>query len=123
MKLPFVILRHSARGSLHYDLMLSDGEALATWQLSTRPQSVAPGQSVRACRLVDHRAAYLTYEGPVSRNRGEVERIDQGSYECLDKGPLRWIIRLEGETLTGRFELARPDASSDEWSFHRLCED
>ena len=123
MKLPFVILRHSGCGSLHYDLMLSDGDALATWQLSTRPQSAAPGQSVRARRLADHRAAYLTYEGPVSRNRGQVKRIDEGSYECIEKTPLRWAVRLEGETLVGRFELARLDESSDEWSFQRLCED
>jgi len=85
----FVILRHhfpeDGNGEFfdHFDLMLQQDSKLATWQLEAIP---APGQTVPANRLPDHREAYLDYEGPVSGGRGFVEQIMTGTFEVRQKG-------------------------------------
>ena len=120
MKVAFVLHAHSGYGELHYDLMLSVGEALATWQLPASPVVLAKGGEMPARRLVDHRSAYLEYEGPVSRGRGRVQRIDGGEYELVSQGPLRWEIVFSGSDLAGRWELVRPDEGTDAWTLRRL---
>jgi hypothetical protein len=80
--LAFVLLRHTGHGDEHYDLMVQipSQERLLTWRLTAPPQSVpAPA----AIRIQDHRAIYLTYEGPISGNRGKVERIMGGNATLL----------------------------------------
>ncbi len=42
-----------------------------------------------AVRLADHRPAYLDYEGPVSRGRGDVTRVLSGTYATLGPKPQR----------------------------------
>ncbi|HBE68769.1 MAG TPA: hypothetical protein DDW52_11540 [Planctomycetaceae bacterium] len=58
--------------------------------------------SVSAERLIDHRRHYLTYEGPVSGNRGEVKRVASGTYERFAYGKRPDCRQLE---LGGRIEL------------------
>ena len=50
-----------------------------------------------AHRLPDHRALYLTYEGPVSGNRGSVRRELSGACEVTLDGPDRaaWTVRFD----------------------------
>ena len=55
---------------MHWDLMLDTGETLRTWRL----EPALPGV-IRAEPLGNHRRAYLDYEGPVSGNRGSVQRL------------------------------------------------
>ncbi len=93
--------------------MLQRGDVLATWQLLSEP--VDPTSlPVSARKIADHRLEYLTYEGPVSRNRGTVTRVDSGTvqYECFDADEA--VIRLTGERLQGRFTLS---GSGDDWLF------
>lgn len=81
---------------------------LATWQLMADPVgTAAPGVSgpIPARRIGDHRMAYLEYEGPVSRGRGHVRRVDGGVYELVAEQPDRWVLRLAGSRLSGRFAL------------------
>ena len=118
----FVIHIHSGYGRLHYDLMLADGEALATWRLARSPVGLAAGWSVPARRIAPHRSAYLDHEGPVSRGRGRVDRLDRGTYERLAAEETCWRVRLHGHRLDGLFELRRPDAQSDEWTLRRLAD-
>ena len=108
--LPFVLQRHSTREGVHYDLMLDagDGGRLPTWRLDALPST--DGQPLAARRLADHRRIYLTYEGPIGGDRGEVHIADAGSYECEHRSADRWVIRLCGEALAGRFELRRDAA-------------
>jgi hypothetical protein len=114
----FVILEHD-HPFLHWDLMLEPGNVLRTWRLAAAP---APGQCVAAEALGDHRRAYLDYEGPVSGNRGQVQRWDSGTYD----GDLPEIftagqaveLRLHGQRLRGLALLLRED--SERWSFHPL---
>lgn len=75
-----VLLEHRLPdGSFHYDWMMErlPGSTLVTFRVGER---IDLGEVVafRATRLPDHRAVYLTYEGPVSGNRGDVRRLAQG---------------------------------------------
>ncbi len=81
----FVVLRHqpgprSMRGSeVHFDWMFEQGDGLATW--ATEPVRVPFPRTIQiaAQRLVDHRQSYLDYEGPVSGQRGTVQRVLAGN--------------------------------------------
>ncbi len=133
----FILHAHSGQGPLHYDLMLEAGAALATWQFSANPADLpdpadpaAQGNARRlpaqnnarplpARRIQDHRPAYLDYEGPVSNDRGRVDRIDGGTYVLIEQSPDRWALELHGDRLRGRWTLThRPDAS-DLWDFRQ----
>lgn len=77
-ELRYVVLRHTGIPDRHFDLMVEpavDAMALVTWRLSTWP--LVGVQTVQ--RLTDHRPAYLTYEGPVSGDRGKVHRVRGGT--------------------------------------------
>ncbi len=112
--LNFVILRHTlpphaARPS-HWDLMLatdSDGP-LWTWELRDEP---AVDTVQFAERLADHRRAYLTYEGPVSNDRGHVTRYDEGTLVWREQQEGHLIVELHGNQLVARLTM---DRQSDE---------
>jgi len=120
MDLPFVIHAHSGYGPLHYDLMLRQAEALATWQLSSWPADLSVGDEVSARKLPDHRLTFLSYEGPISGKRGEVEMVDHGQYRLISRTPLRWEVVFHGTALTGRWTLTRPAETEDTWILVRL---
>ncbi len=101
----FVIQMHSGYGPVHYDLMLQKEETLATWQLSCCPVHAAADKAIAAKRLNNHRTAYLSYEGPVSGERGRVEIVDKGTYELISEDDSRWVIRLHGQCVKGTYEL------------------
>ncbi len=103
----FVILRHelpstSARGS-HWDLMLENQGVLLTWELPNLPPGPLPAsfEQLGIRRLPDHRIDYLEYEGPVSNDRGTVQRVDSGEYQ-LTSGELGELILVVAR---GRFYL------------------
>ena len=82
----FVLLRHemppnAERGS-HWDLMLENRGVLLTWELPQLPPGPLPAsfEQLGILRLPDHRIDYLEYEGPVSNDRGTVQRVDFGHY-------------------------------------------
>jgi DNA polymerase Ligase (LigD) len=76
----FVVLEHD-HPELHWDFMLEHAGALKTWRLTEFPPPL--GQKLRAQALADHRLLYLNYEGPVSGNRGQVIRREQGTYDIV----------------------------------------
>jgi hypothetical protein len=117
----FVILHHTGHGPEHWDFMLEEAEALATWQCPVNPAVLSPGQAVPCSRLPDHRCAYLTYEGPVSGGRGEVRRVEEGSYQRLVANRQHRRVRLHGRKMTGLVEL-RKNETSDGWSLQRIAE-
>lgn len=118
----YVILEHLLEAGSHWDLMLEQEQALATWQLTTDPAALAgpdARQSLPARRIADHRRAYLTYEGPVSGGRGSVRRVDEGRYELLARTEAGWRVRFTGRLLAGVFELASGHAD-EAGRFHRV---
>ncbi|MCA9269626.1 MAG: hypothetical protein KDA41_14190 [Planctomycetales bacterium] len=94
----------------HWDLLLEDGAALLTWALDDAP---APGAAVAAQQLPDHRREYLTYEGPVSDNRGQVSQVDAGEFEWIDRTPDELRVRLHGAALCGTLTIMR-DADAED---------
>jgi hypothetical protein len=74
----YVVLEHGWNG-IHYDLMLEQGSVLKTWRLE---KPLTAGEQ-HVTQLPDHRLEYLTYEGPVSSDRGTVKRIAEGHYTLL----------------------------------------
>ncbi len=73
-------------------------EKLRSFRLEQPP---AEGILIRAEALSDHRVAYLDYEGPVSRNRGEVKRWDWGDVESLADTSEEISLRLLGRRIAG----------------------
>lgn len=83
--MPTVILRHTLPdSSVHYDWMiqwpgLKSEDSLLTFRCDTRPDREVPESAhIVLERLPNHRSMYLTYEGPITRNRGSVERVAFG---------------------------------------------
>ncbi|QDU38141.1 ATP-dependent DNA ligase [Maioricimonas rarisocia] len=109
----FVILTHD-HPFLHWDLMLEADGALRTWRLLDEPQPDVP---LRAEALPDHRIAYLDYEGPVSRGRGQVTRWDAGTYDEDAPGEFKRAIAVHGSRLSATAVLEQR-AEGLCWTFH-----
>jgi len=133
----FVLLYHECpRGydrPSHWDLMLEAGDSLRTWALLQLPRgweaarshsvsifpacaAVSPESSVDAEPLGDHRRDYLEYEGPISGERGQVTRVDAGSFETLSESRQHWHVELCGERLSGQVTLAAGKANAKGWT-------
>ena len=104
----FAILEHD-RPFVHWDLFLEEGAVLKSWRLLEVPLSLP----VEAEPIKDHRIHYLTYEGPVSHDRGTVKRWDAGQYELIERSCDAITVRLFGSRLHGMFQLTRR-ASDDQ---------
>lgn len=72
----FVILKHD-HPFLHWDLLLQGETSARTWRLLRKPCLNEP---ISAEPLPAHRLLYLDYEGPISNNRGMVQRVLAGTY-------------------------------------------
>ena len=94
----FVVLEHN-HPFLHWDFMLEAGDVLRTWRLHAPPDQAGP---IATQALPDHRVAYLDYEGPVSGDRGEVQRWDAGEYEWVEDSDIECNVTLSGRKLVGR---------------------
>jgi hypothetical protein len=97
----FVLLEHLWNG-VHWDFMLEVDEALRTWAID---QPIVVGQDLRARTLPDHRRIYLDFEGEISGNRGQVRRVDTGTYRALEWSAGRVRVELAGSQLVGEVEL------------------
>jgi hypothetical protein len=90
----YVILRHEGIADPHFDIMLEEeiGGTLITFQ-SRRWPITGPTSLVK---LDNHRHEYLTYEGPVSGNRGHVRRVESGTYRSRtrqdDPCVMEWVL-------------------------------
>ena len=94
LALRYVVLRHDGIPDPHFDLMFetSPGSMLATWR---SPQWPVAADSLLT-PLPDHRADYLTYEGPVSGGRGTVRRVRQGFHRIRhDTTPDVLVVALD----------------------------
>ena len=106
----------------HWDLMLEVDGKLRTWALAQLPQGwaaaraqtvmlypscagLADENSVAIERLADHRIDYLHEEGPLGGSRGEVRRVDSGTYETIAEDSKSWTAALAGSLLQGELSL------------------
>lgn len=104
---------HSVR-STHWDFMLESHSVLRTWVLEQPPRM---GQSMVAYALPDHRIEYLTYEGPVSGDRGHVTRWDWGDCTLLDDRDGRLVFELLGKQLRCQLTLTPERDHTKRWHF------
>ena len=108
----FAILRHepgpNSRAGLHWDLMLEpeEGGPLYTWALGRPP---ANGSTIEAEQLAPHRRHYLSYEGPVSGDRGTVRQWDVGALNWLRDSPFEIAVELLGEKASWKVRLVQHD--------------
>ena len=109
----FVILEHALAEGPHYDLMLERPSDLATWSFREQPRTPA---RMTGRRIQPHRKHYLAYEGPLSRGRGTVRRVDEGTFRVLDWTGDRVDFVAEGRVLNGRVSLAR-EQDGERWTF------
>jgi hypothetical protein len=97
----FVLLEHVWNG-VHWDLMLESGEMLRTWAID---EPVVANRELPARALADHRRMYLDYEGEVSGGRGQVRRLDAGTFKPLIWSPEHVRIEIAGSQLAGAVDL------------------
>ena len=104
MPFRFVLLRHNTTANrFHWDFLFEESAACKTFSVTQESAEEAQITNDLECvaeRLADHRLAYLDYEGPVSGNRGFVERLDRGTYETIDD-----TIHFEGRFYQGTIDL------------------
>jgi hypothetical protein len=76
-KAPFVVLHHSGVEPVHFDLLidLDPAGSVPTWRLGNWPADL----TTTAKLLKPHRRFYLTYEGPVTGDRGQVTQVAAGT--------------------------------------------
>ena len=111
--LRFAILIHD-HPFLHWDLLIERDGVLRSWRLLESPERwlLATSSAVLVAEAIaDHRLAYLDYEGPVSRERGSVQRWDGGHVEWLEDSPEVIRLQLCGERLRGVLRLRRVNAA------------
>lgn len=101
----FVMQLHRCDQGDHYDWMLEAADSLITFRLPVRLDDLPAGRPITVQRLGDHRRAYLTYEGPVSGGRGEVQIDDRGTYEATGDLADRWVVHVAGGRVEGRISL------------------
>lgn len=105
----FAILRHDDP-DLHWDLLLEAGDHCKTWRLTAVPQD---DTDIPATPIADHRRFYLDYEGPVSGDRGTVERWDRGAFVWWTATPQLIRGYCDGAKFRGEVQLIANSRDSD----------
>jgi len=113
-ELRFVVQHHLLADSHHWDLMFERGGVLATWR-SPCPLSEISAAPVAIEQIGEHRLAYLTYEGPVSGDRGRVQIDERGEYLPLSRTAREWRLRVRGERTRAFFRLQKSSAGPADW--------
>ena len=100
----FALLHHStAENQFHWDFLFEGPDACKTFSASQEVVEEAQKTGTLQCvvmPLVDHRLAYLDYEGPVSENRGFVKRLDFGTCQTNAE-----TIHFQGQICKGTIDL------------------
>lgn len=128
----FVILLHQSPGpgrQDHWDLMLEDKGRLVTFEIPVGALSPTPGPSGESrfsgLRLADHRQAYLDYQGPVSRDRGNVQQVTAGHYSLCGTSSVGDLveacdvvqIRISSPLLAGKLFFFAENGPQSRWGF------
>jgi len=105
----FVVLEHDWNG-VHWDFMLEAGAGLRTWAVDA---PIVPGVKLAARLLPDHRRIYLTFEGPISGDRGSVRRVVEGVFQTIEWRVEHVRVQLSSAQLVGEVDLYRLPSGTD----------
>jgi hypothetical protein len=84
--------------------MLETDEGLLTWAMGHPPK---PKVSCGAIKLPLHREIYLTHQGPVSQDRGSVDRIMEGNYQF--ETATRILLHSSNRTIAVAMDEIQPE--------------
>ncbi len=121
MSLPTTLLLHRTPHDQHYDWLIVPPHTLdqpdaPLWAV----RATHPWHDWRALRrltltpLPPHRRRYLTWEGPLSGNRGHVTHLDHGHVVAHRWTPRHLQLTLTASALTLRIDLPTP-ADAPQW--------
>lgn len=123
----YVIHEHLSR-RLHWDLRLEKDGVLKSWAVPKEPPALENVKRL-ALAVEDHPLGYGTFEGDIPEGNygaGTVRIWDRGKYEPLDIREGKWVFRLEGKRLSGKYCLIRlrqrPGEKSENWLFFKTKE-
>ncbi|MEJ7590590.1 MAG: hypothetical protein WKF77_03520 [Planctomycetaceae bacterium] len=108
----FCILLHD-HPYWHWDFLLEEGDHALCWRLLRKPCCDEP---IAAEQLPPHRLLYLDYAGPLSNDRGTVQRIASGTYQIIAKEPV-FLIQLTGPDWTQQASLDVVSGDRMFWHF------
>lgn len=116
-----VLLHHTgAPQGDHYDWLLEDlrltQDPNARLWAARVAHTTSHWHSLRMWDLTPlppHRREYLTYEGPLTDNRGSIARVDQGTFTASEWSDDRIVIDVKMNLFTGVVELRR--TSPERW--------
>ena len=97
----------------HFDLLLENFGALATWEVLYWPPTTTETENQSARRLPDHRLEYLEFEGSLSNDRGQVKRVCEGTFQFVSQTTEHWIVSMSGKVFSGIVHLNKAKADQD----------
>ncbi len=115
----FVVLLHRQREGSHFDLMIENGPTLAAWKMDTAPEH-ASAEGIPCTRIAEHRRRYLSYEGPISGDRGHVSRLDEGTCRVQQRSDAAWRVAFNGKRIEGVFLLDKAIHQGEAWRLRPL---
>ena len=115
--LRFVIQKHQLATDIHWDFMLESGSILETYRLDKSPEDTLRNPA-NAVKIFDHALKFLTYQGPLSKDRGSVCIVESGKYQITHQDQGRIVLNLKGQILKGIFALTH--IKDDHWRFGTL---
>ncbi|MCC6680006.1 MAG: hypothetical protein IT445_03795 [Phycisphaeraceae bacterium] len=112
---PTALLLHKLAESEHYDWLIArpDQDRLWTarlWQPSGQWRELG---SFELIEIPPHRREYLTYQGPISGDRGHVQRIDAGTVRIESWNEKKATLQVAMRHFSGRIELCH--IAGDRW--------
>ncbi len=102
----FVLQQHRTADGVHWDLMIHIGQALWTWRMPCFAADIGD-TPVPLEKIADHPLRFLTYEGPVQHNTGQVNIADTGTVAMLEHTQHAITAHFDGHYLNGHYRLKR----------------
>ncbi len=100
----FVVQEHAAT-THHFDFRLELDGVLKSWAVP-KGISTTPGERHLAVQVEDHDVSYIDFEGEIEEGNygaGTVNIWDRGTFELVDRKPIKLVFNLHGKKLKGSF--------------------
>lgn len=112
-----MLLRHELATGSHYDWLIARPGDERLWTARVAEPSTRWAELGRFELAVIglHRREYLTYEGPVSGNRGTVRRVDAGEVRITAWSEESASLEVQMQGFCGTVRLTRQDAAGAIW--------